>query len=320
MTRTHLNKPMFSFQKTTGKKKRWFSFFCVLLHLGLAIGSTSTPFFESPPVFWAQQLRCFGTPWTAAVYDAYPAAKWTKWTWRRPFEKGKSSTKHQSILVRSHVKFWRCNKTWHGTWLWLIITHTHGCQEYSTGEKKREHRRKKGVWIATSLGSRLNNQINYTFTFNLHLYIIKKLQWLKWWHLPLKASSRYFGSEHSENFTGKTPATNLCRSKFKDFSVSAGDAAGESPFATTLPGFFRWEGGGEKWVFLAFEQTLTWPLLVITFSVSRSAPSGAIVPSGFQTAKAEDSGCLVLSDNRLQQTCLCEKLKRPPWRVFPRDV
>lgn len=111
----------------------------------------------------------------------------------------------------------------------------------NTGAKKC----KKGVWIATSLGSRLNNEINYTFTFNLHLYIIKKLQWLKWWHLPLKASSRYFGSEHSENFTGKTPATNLWRSKFKDFSVSAGDAAGESPFATTLPGFFRWEGGGK---------------------------------------------------------------------------
>lgn len=89
LTRTHLNKlcffkkknifPSSVSKKRQEKRKGGFLFFCVLLLLGLAIGSTSTPRnLESPPVFRAQQLRCFGTPKTQQQCDTYPGRKMNK--------------------------------------------------------------------------------------------------------------------------------------------------------------------------------------------------------------------------------------------------
>lgn len=216
---------------------------------------------------------------------------------KAPWKRKKSSTRHQSIIFRSHVKFWGCNKTWHGTWLWLILTHM---------DAKNTHWRKKrgntaaraGVWIATSLGSRLNNQINYTFTFNLHLSLKNCSGWLKWWHLPLKASStdilglNILVELHRQNPSDKSsdPSSRI--------EVSAGDATenkknGEIARQHPPPVYFRWEGGGKSEFSWLLSKHWHDPPMVSRFWFHASPHLVPSVPSGFQTAKAEDSGCLV---------------------------
>lgn len=175
-------------------------------------------------------------------------------------------------------------------------TYTHGCQKYSLEKKKREHRRKSGglnsdiTWIKI----KQPNKLHFHFTS-----IIKKLQWLA----QMMASATegifhlYFGSEHSGRTSPAKPQRQIFWSKFKNWSLcwwcnwkqkKRGDRQATSP-RFSLGG----KGGGKSEFSWLLSKHWHDPPMVSRFWFHAPPHLVPSVPSGFQTAKAEDSGCLV---------------------------